>query len=443
MWRETWHIVGPEVEQVLATGKSVVREGALVALERNGQIQDLYWNYSYSPVYEAGSINGVLLRCQEVTENLLATRKLQASEAHLTALAGGLSQVMEATTDAIVSVNRRWEITYLNPQALRTYAADRELVGKRLWEEFPDALYEGSPYVQHYEQAMYRQQSGAFEAFYPAPLNRWLRVSVFPTRDGIVTFSRDITEERRTAAALIQSEKLAAVGRLASSIAHEINNPLEAVTNLLYIARQHGDAAAIHALLDTADEELRRVTAIASQTLAFHRQSTRPRKITCIDLFGSVLVMYQAKLRNAGIEVHKRKRANEPVLIFEGDIRQVLNNVVGNAIDAMPTGGRLTLRSREYTHPRTGIPGLLLTIADTGQGIAQRHRARIFDAFYTTKGIGGTGLGLWISADIMQRHGGGIRLRSSQLQGRCGTVVTLFLPLEYPSSVSLDQAPDA
>ncbi len=111
----------------------------------------------------------------------------------------------------------------------------------------------------------------------------------------------------------------------------------------------------------------------------------------------------------------------------------MLNNVVGNAIDAMSAGGRLLLRSREYTHPRTGVSGLLLTVADTGAGIAPQHRGRIFEAFYTTKGIGGTGLGLWISTEIMQRHGGSIRLRSSQGPGCAGTVVTLFLPLEYPA----------
>ncbi len=280
--------------------------------------------------------------------------------------------------------------------------------------------------------AMYEGEAGSFEAYYPEPLNIWIRLSVFPSAEGIVTFSRDITEEKRAAAALMQTEKLAAVGRLAASIAHEINNPLESVTNLLYISRTSEDLAEIRKMLDLADEELRRVAVIANQTLGFHKQSSRPRDITCLDLFSSVLNMYKAKLRNSGIEVEKRKRANKPVMIYEGDIRQVLANVIGNAIDAMPSGGRLIVRSRESENRQTGAKGLRLTIADTGTGIPKEKHTKVFEAFYTTKGISGTGLGLWISKDIMHRHGGKISIRSSQREGHRGTVVTLFLPFNNP-----------
>ena len=243
----------------------------------------------------------------------------------------------------------------------------------------------------------------------------------------------DITERRLAENALLQNEKLAAVGRLAASIAHEINNPLESVTNLLYIARNSADLKEIHTYLSLADEELRRVAVIANQTLGFHKQSSKPRDITCLDLFSSVLNMYQAKLRNSGIHVEKRKRANKPVMIYEGDIRQVLANVIGNAIDAMPSGGRLLVRSRESENRRTGAKGLRLTVADTGTGIPKKKQAKIFEAFYTTKGIGGTGLGLWISSDIMHRHGGQINIRSSEREGHRGTVITLFLPFNNPA----------
>lgn len=238
----------------------------------------------------------------------------------------------------------------------------------------------------------------------------------------------DITERKRTEAALMQSEKLAAVGRMASSIAHEINNPLESVMNLIYIARERsGDEDARH-FLDIADRELRRVTVIANQTLRFHKQASLPVEVQPEDLFRSVLSLYEGRLRNSAVQVERRKRAVRPISCYEGDMRQVLNNLVANALDAMPNGGRLVLRYREATDWRTGREGILLTLADTGTGIAPEAQHRIFDAFFTTKGLNGTGLGLWISAEIVERHRGRLRMRSSQMEAHCGTVFTLFVP---------------
>jgi signal transduction histidine kinase len=234
----------------------------------------------------------------------------------------------------------------------------------------------------------------------------------------------------------MQSEKLAVVGRMASSIAHEINNPLESVTNLLYIARHTDDKEEVGRLLDLADSELRRVAVITNQTLRFHRQASHPQDISDVDLVDSVLTMFEGKLRNSRIVVENRMRADRPVRVFEGDIRQVLNNLVGNAIDAMPLGGLLVIRSREATNWRTGDQGLMLTIADNGPGMPPEVLARVFEAFYTTKGIGGSGLGLWISGEIVERHSGTLRLRSSQHPNHRGTVATLFLPFDVMPSTA-------
>jgi signal transduction histidine kinase len=182
--------------------------------------------------------------------------------------------------------------------------------------------------------------------------------------------------------------------------------------------------------LDTADQEIRRVSIIANQTLRFHKQPSNPQEIGCSALFSAVLGIYEGKLRNAGIEIEERYRAENPVVCFEGDIRQILNNLVGNAIDAMPAGGRLLVRSRTATHRPTGRKGLVLTIADTGVGMDAQVLQRIFHPFFTTKGIGGTGLGLWVSQEITERHNGALKVRSSQREGRSGTVFTLFLPFE-------------
>ena len=213
-------------------------------------------------------------------------------------------------------------------------------------------------------------------------------------------------------------------------MAHGINNPLEAVTNLVYLARTKTQDPEVTEWLTQADRELRRVSAIANQSLQFHKQSSRPKETTCLDLFTATLLAFEARLKNSGIVVEKRKRAEEPVLCFEGDIRHVLGSVLSNAIDAMPDGGRLLLRSRVGTEWKTGRTGLTLTIADNGVGMDAATRNRVFEAFFSTKGIGGIGLGMWIASDIMQRHAGRIAVRSGQRPGRSGTAVVLFLPFE-------------
>jgi PAS domain S-box-containing protein len=263
---------------------------------------------------------------------------------------------------------------------------------------------------------------------------------IFGEDGGIIAIASatvETTHQKRAETALIQSEKLAAVGRMASSIAHEINNPLESVTNLIYIARTYAILPEVQRLLDLADQELRRVSIIANQTLRFHKQATSPREISCTDLYSTVLSLYEGRLRNSAIAVEKRKRAKRPISCFEGDIRQVLNNLVGNAIDAMPTGGRLILRSRESTdwRPTDGPArrGLTLTVADTGGGISRDALKHLFEPFFTTKGIHGNGLGLWISAEIVQRHNGRLLLRSSQSPQHHGTVFSLFLPFPDPA----------
>jgi PAS domain S-box-containing protein len=251
-------------------------------------------------------------------------------------------------------------------------------------------------------------------------------------RDGsvvaIAAASAEITRQKQAEAALMQSEKLAAVGRLASSIAHEINNPLESVTNLLYLAKNTSLPPDAREYLDTAERELHRVSAITNLTLRFHKQTTNPAHVACDQLIGEVLSIYQGRLVNSNIAVEMRSRARHPVCCFEGEIRQVISNLIGNAIDAMhPHGGRLLLRTREAREQRTGAKGVLISVADTGPGISPQTAERIFEPFFTTKGFSGTGLGLWISQEIVHRHQGRLSVRSSP---RRGTVFTMYLPFD-------------
>jgi signal transduction histidine kinase len=243
---------------------------------------------------------------------------------------------------------------------------------------------------------------------------------------GILVFGVDVTEARRTAQTLLRSEKLAAVGRLASSIAHEINNPLEAVTNLVYLAQQTAQDEKTSSYLNVVEIELRRASAIANQTLRFHKQSSAATTVTSATLISDTLSLYQGKLTNSSVVVETRNLAPQPVECFEGEIRQAMANLIGNAIDAMhPKGGRLLLRSRKATDWATGREGLLITVADTGLGIPRAALTRLFEPFFTTKGHGGNGLGLWITKGIVARHEGKLSLRSKV---GTGTVATLFLP---------------
>jgi len=246
---------------------------------------------------------------------------------------------------------------------------------------------------------------------------------------GVVAVS-DIDHQKQAESALIQSEKLAAVGRLAASISHEINNPLEAVTNLPYLARRKNpDDREIQEWLEAADKELRRVSQIVSQTLRFHRQATKPQAITPEELFEPTLGLYHGRLMNSGIELTLEHRGSRSIVCYEGDIRQVLNNLIANAIDSMRTGGRLIVRTSSSRSWNNNIPGVRITIADTGPGMPQAVMDRIFDAFYTTKGLNGTGLGLWISRGIVEKHNGRIRVRSRVGQN-AGTVFSVFLPTD-------------
>lgn len=255
--------------------------------------------------------------------------------------------------------------------------------------------------------------------------------------EAIAAVVQEITKQRKAELALIQSEKLAAVGRLASSISHEINNPLEAITNLLYLVYLSEDLPPqAREYVRTAQSELSRVCQIATQTLRFHRQAVSATRVTAQELVEAVLNLYHGRLLNSRISVETDFRTSRPVLCFENDIRQVLNNLIANAIDAMRHGGRLLVRAHDAVNRSadgTERKGVRITIADTGHGMPPAVRARIFEPFYTTKELNGTGLGLWISAGIIDRHQGRILLRSSDHAVHHGTIFSIFLP--YPEDL--------
>ncbi len=272
----------------------------------------------------------------------------------------------------------------------------------------------------------------------PNMLRSWI-ANFFPVRSsgdkvrwvGIIV--SETTERKQTEQALRRTEKLAATGRLAASIAHEINNPLEGVTNLLYLLRHHDsldDEAKQYA--EMAQHEVSRVSEITQQTLRFYKQSTLPVMVSLTELLESVLVLYQGKIHAAQVTVERRFREpSAQVFGLSGELRQVFANLIGNAVDAMPSGGRILLDVRPSHDWRTGERGVRMTCADTGSGMEDSVKRRIFEPFFTTKEATGTGLGLWVSAEILVKHKARVHVRSmvrDPLRQTGGTVFMLFLP---------------
>jgi len=228
--------------------------------------------------------------------------------------------------------------------------------------------------------------------------------------------------------ALRRSEKLAVTGRLAASIAHEINNPLEGVTNLLYLMKSASTLDEVKRYLSDAEEQLARVTEITTHTLRFYREPNQPIKVDVALVLNSILTLYQSRILAAGVTVKTQFRGPRKIVNSSpGELRQIIANLIGNAIDAMRGGGKLLLRLTSSTG-KSGESCTRVTIADTGCGIPRQLLPTIFEPFVTTKGETGTGLGLWVTDEIARKNGWQVRVRSSTCKERSGTVFSLVIP---------------
>lgn len=232
-----------------------------------------------------------------------------------------------------------------------------------------------------------------------------------------------LTEMHTSREALIASERLAAVGRLSASISHEINNPLEAVMNLVYLIGTHPSLPTdLQPSVSLAEEELKRVAAIANHTLTYYRESAEPSKVNLRDVVEAVLTLERARINTAHIAVSTRFTGAAPIITgHPGEMRQILLNLIENSIAALPSGGRLRVSVR----PSYGKPGYFLSVADSGQGMSAAVRQKLFTPFFSTKGAQGTGLGLWITHQITEKHGGKLRVRSKE---GVGTIISIWLP---------------
>jgi PAS domain S-box-containing protein len=256
--------------------------------------------------------------------------------------------------------------------------------------------------------------------------------------EGVVLVFHDVSEQRKIEKALRSSERLATTGRLAATIAHEIHNPLDAVGNLLYLIDQGTSDESIRGYSTLAINELQRVTRMTQQMLTFQRDAAKPIPVRIGEILDSVLALYERKIQSAGITVETRLECEDEILALPGELRQVFANLIGNAIEATrSTQGRIMLRAYASRAWQNGSTGVRVVVADNGSGIPTGIRSKIYDPFFTTKGEGGTGLGLWITSDIIRKYNGTLHLWSSARAGRSGTCFTVFLPFGTSSVTRL------
>ena len=336
-------------------------------------------------------------------------------------------EALEHVPIAFCIMDREYCITYLNAAALKLAAlSGKPHMGASLWDLYPRLI--GSETEKNIRRAMEARVAVEFEEFFPAPGNEtWFQFYVYPQPgEGIILYCRNTTQTRKAEQALRRSEQLAAAGRLAASIAHEINNPLEAVTNLLFLAKNDVElSSGSRQLLEIADKELQRLSHIAARSLKFYRQRTAPASVALDEVIDSVIYFHDPSIRLRNIAIERRYSSAPAVLCQPGEIQQVFTNLVSNALDALPDKGRLVVAVRPAPN-HNGQEGVVVTVADNGSGMDRHMFERLFHPFVTTKGEAGTGLGLWVSKGILDNHEARISVRS---RSGCGTVFRIFFPV--------------
>jgi PAS domain S-box-containing protein len=371
----------------------------------------------------------ILGTVRDITELRKTEEELRTSAKRL----GELAAIVESSDDVIVSKDLNGIITSWNDAAARVfgYSAD-EMIGASILKLIPEHLHSDEKTIIESIRAGRRVEH--FETVRLAKNGNLVDVSltISPIKDhdgrviGASKILRDVSSRKRIEQSLLQAEKIAATGRMAATIAHEINNPLEAVMNLLYLLRPKiADNEGLE-YLATAEDELGRVSHIAKQTLGYYREFAGASLASLSEIAEHALTIYEPRCTAAGIEIRKSLDLSTRVVLRRGEIMQVISNLIVNAIYAMPGGGTLSISVSDAV--RAG-GGLVLTIEDDGVGIAAKDLPRVFDAFFTTRTTVGTGIGLFIAKQFVEGHGGQISIESNTESESHGTTVRVFLPL--------------
>jgi signal transduction histidine kinase/DNA-binding response OmpR family regulator len=374
------------------------------------------------------SPDGTLLGAVKILSDITEERRAQERFRTAQELSLDAYMILRPVTNVVGEVTDfQWE--YLNPAAAKAFHHPVEqLLGRRLLAVFPG--HRSTGLFESYVRVWNTGQPHDLEVFYDADgITGWFRNMAIKLDDGVAVSFSDITERKRAEAALRLNEKLAATGRLAASIAHEINNPMASVTNLLYLLDTHpGLDPKSREYVSMARQEVSRISHIVKQMLGFYRESPKPVPVNLCDVLQNVLDLFRHKLDAARVRVETDFLCQDEVQAFPGEMRQVFTNLIGNAVEAIAQGGRIFVRVAAGRDWHSGRDGIRVLVADDGPGIRPEHRARLFEPFFTTKGEKGTGLGLWLTHGIVRKHNGSIRIRTSIRPGRSGTAFSVFLP---------------
>ena len=387
---------------------------------------------------------GKIVGAAKIVRDITRQKKLEEAALRLAA-------IVESSDDAIASKDLNGYITSWNRSAERLFGyTAEEIVGKHITLIIPPELHHDEDMIlskirraekiDHFETIRLHKNGERIE----------VSLTISPIKDdngkviGAAKIIRNITETNKIERALRTTEKLAAAGRMAATVAHEINNPLEAVTNLVYLAKRDlAKNERVAGYLELAGRELDRVAHITRQTLGFYRDTSSPVKLNVTQTLDDLLLLYEKRFESRHITVVKQYDDGLEITALAGEIRQAFSNLITNAIDAMPEGGTLTLRAtqwHDWSSPHSH--GVRITVLDTGSGIEPRHRKNIFQPFFTTKSDVGTGLGLWITRGILEKHHGSIRMKSRTGQTGHGTAFSIFLPTEYAAGVPNALSPE-
>jgi PAS domain S-box-containing protein len=347
-----------------------------------------------------------------------------------------LAAIVESAEDAIISKDLNGIVTSWNRAAEQMFGyRAEEMIGRSITAIIPPDLQADEPRIL--ETIARGERINHFETVRVAKSGKRIDVSltVSPLKNengkivGAAKIARDITQDKKTRRALRISERLASVGRLAATIAHEINNPLEAATNLVYLAKCRAVSQDQRDFLAATEEELARISHLTKQTLGFYRETKGAEPIKIRPILDQLISVFAARARNKSVDIRREIRGDPEVYAVGDEIRQLITNLLSNSIDAVTRGGQIRLRVSPATEwNRKGRSGVRLTVADSGSGIPKAVRSELFEPFFTTKKEVGTGLGLWLSKGIVERHHGSIRVKSRSEPGNGWTVFSVFLP---------------
>lgn len=449
---KVFHIISEETRAIVESPVDrVLRQGGVMAWSNNTLLVrkdgfEIAIDEGGAPNYDVhGSIIGVVMVFRDVSERRNMERALQHSEAESRAQAAELEAIMQVVPAIILIAHdtkcERVSGSLLASQLLRLPSLKYTSFGNsqqdyrvlRNGRELPaverplQISAATGREIQDFELTLAFKDGSSSDIFGAA-------VPLFDDQGavrGAVGAFVDITDRKRTEEALRKTEKLAFAGRMAASLSHELNNPLEAVTSALYLLRRTPSMEKVQEYAKIAQEELARVSSLANQTLRLTRESSRPATLELLTLLDSVLSLFEGRFAVSGITVERQYEASASLYACDNELHQVFVNLVANALDATrDVGTKLIVRERQACDWKTQRKGIRVTVADTGQGMNADTLKHIFEPFYSTKGDTVTGLGLWITKEIVEKYCGSVRVRSSQQPHNHGTVFSIFFPFE-------------